>query len=86
MLDMREAFEKNQAEIARRVVDASECIDLPASEVTGSIATHMRVRDNGSISIYQPAGMVTLTQSQAVELMDRIGVMVLKGQVERVMS
>ena len=84
-MNMREAFDRNQAEIAQRVSEAAERIDLP-SKAGLSLATWMRVRDNHSVSIYQPAGMVTLDPSQAVELMNRIAVDVLKTQAETVLS
>lgn len=75
-----DAFEAHRVEIARQVNDVAERASLPASELTGSLATCMRVRANGSLSIYQPGATVTLTRSQALELMDRIAAGVLRAQ------
>lgn len=87
-MDMSEAFELNRAEIATGVRVAAERVALPASEplsLQTTLQTTLQVRDNGTITLRQIAspeltGVVTLTASQAAELMSRIGTGVLKAQ------
>jgi len=69
-MNLLEAFEASRIEIGRQVTAAAEC--LPADEGL-SLCTRMKVRDNGSVSIYQPGATVTLTASQVRYLMERIG-------------
>jgi hypothetical protein len=81
-MNMREAFEANQTEIARRVNECAERVHLPANELTGALATHMRVDDRGTLWLYQPMAKVMLTRSQQIALMDRIAVLVLQEQAK----
>ena len=79
-MDMAQAFELNRSAIAAQVRVAAERQPVEASEDL-SLATAINIRDNGSVSLYQPGATVTLTRSQAIEVMNRIAAMVLGEQV-----
>lgn len=70
-INLLEAFEASRADIAAQVNHAAETVCLEGGEGL-SLATCVRVRDNGSVSLCQLGQVVTLTRSQAVELMERI--------------
>ena len=70
-INLLEAFETLQSDIARGVNRAVERIELnDAASIC--LATTMRVRSNGSVSLYQLGDTVTLTAGQVEELMVRI--------------
>lgn len=80
-MNLLDAFEASQVDIAAQVNAAAATIELPGQELTGRLATAMRVDDRGTVWLYQPAATVMLTRSQAIELMDRIAADVLRAQV-----
>lgn len=84
-VSMKEAFERNQAEIARRVTEASERVAIEAQEHL-SIATWLKRHDNGAITIGQPHGFVTLTASQKHGLLEQIALDIGREQVGAVLS
>ena len=96
-MDMHEAFENLRGTIAAQVNSAAkesgrtaEVAQVPAEHLPAdelfSICTHMKVHESGALSLFQPAGMVTLTPSQQAELMNRIAVLVLREQARALLS
>jgi hypothetical protein len=71
VINLLEAFEASRADIARGVNRAIERVELQ-DEASICLATAMRLRDNGSVSLYQLGNTVTLTAGQVAELMGRI--------------
>ena len=84
-MDLHETYLAHRAEIAAQVTAAAEREPILATERL-SLATTIQVRDNGSVTIRQPGGSITLTQSQAADLMNRIAVAVLRTQAEGMRS
>lgn len=78
-MNMREAFERNQAEIAQGVVVASQLHHVQG-EKGRCLQTFIREHKDGSVSIYQPGAHVTLTPSQVQSAVDRLAVAVLRAQ------
>lgn len=81
-MNLGDAFQDKRQELARLVTEAAERRELTASEPL-SLLTTVQVRDNGSLTLRQIAapaltGVVTLTRSQAIELMERIAADVLR--------
>jgi hypothetical protein len=68
-MNLLEAFEASRIEIGRQVNAAAE--SLPADELL-SLKTELTRRPNGSLTLRQPGGTVTLTASQVRYLMERI--------------
>lgn len=70
-MGLHEAFEAHRADIAAAVNRAVEQVEL--QDAAGiALATQMRVRNNGSVSLYQLGNTVTLTAGQVAELMGRV--------------
>lgn len=69
-MNLLEAFEAGQLEIATGVTAAAEAV---RADEPMSLSTFVKVRPNGSVSLYQPGETVTLTASQVSYLMERIG-------------
>lgn len=70
-VNLLEAFEASRCEIAQGVNRAVGRFELE-DQTSIALATQVRLRDNGSITLYQLGDTVTLTAGQVAELMLRI--------------
>jgi hypothetical protein len=81
-VNLLEAFEANRLDLANQVQAAADAI---AATENMSLHTTVQFLDNGAVKLTQitgvaSQGIVTLTRSQALELMDRIAAGVLSAQ------
>lgn len=79
-MDLHETYLAHRDAIAAGVRKAEQ-VPLIATEMLSVPAT-AEFRDNGNLTVRQGRSSITLTPSQAIDLMNRIAVAVLRAQTE----